>query len=77
MLQGVRRKQIFKGGSLPRQLTHHLQQSLVLLFQLLVLILDVIQVLRKKGKTGLILSVLFKENIHNNHRTVEAPASVK
>lgn len=34
---------------LPRQLTHHFQQSLVLLFELLVLVFDVIQVLRKKG----------------------------
>lgn len=37
---------------LPRQLTHHLQQSLVLLFQLLVLVLDVIQVLPREQKHG-------------------------
>lgn len=32
---------------LPRQLSHHFQKSLVLLFELLVLVLDVIQVLKK------------------------------
>lgn len=41
------------GAVLPRQLTHHLKQSLVLLLQLLVLVLDVIQVLprQKSGTT--------------------------
>lgn len=33
---------------LPRQLTHHFQQSLVLLFELLVLVLDIVQVLREE-----------------------------
>lgn len=38
------------GVVLPRQLTHHLQQGLVLLLQLLVLVLNVIQVLpRQRG----------------------------
>lgn len=32
---------------LPRQLTHHFEQSFVLLFELLVLVLDVVQVLQR------------------------------
>lgn len=38
------------GDVLPRQLTHHLQQGLVLLLQLLVLVLDVVQVLEKRSQ---------------------------
>ncbi|TNN40581.1 hypothetical protein EYF80_049240 [Liparis tanakae] len=38
------------GAALPRQLTHDLQQSLVLLLELLVLILDVVQVLGHKKR---------------------------
>lgn len=54
---------------LPRQLTHHFQQSLVLLFELLVLIFNVIQVLRKgqnrqlRGKHS--VDTLRHMNIHN------------
>lgn len=40
------------GVVLPGQLTHHLQQSLVLLFQLLVLVLNVVQVLPRQQKSG-------------------------
>lgn len=39
---------------LPRQLTHHLQQGLVLLFQLLVLIFNVIQVLRTEQNSSVV-----------------------
>lgn len=34
---------------LPRQLTHHFEQSFVLLFELLVLVLDVVQVLHTEN----------------------------
>lgn len=42
---------------LPRQLAHHLQQSLVLLFELLVLILDVIQVLQHTHTSVVIITL--------------------
>lgn len=40
------------GAVLPGELTHHLQQSLVLLFQLLVLVLDVVQVLARQRESA-------------------------
>lgn len=47
---------------LPRQLTHHLQQSLVLLFELLILIFNVIQVLQE-GKTNILGVITFWKNL--------------
>lgn len=56
-LLGARSLTTGPGEVLPRQLTHHFQQSLVLLFELFVLVFDVIEVLRggRKRQPGVIL----------------------
>lgn len=54
---------------LPRQLTHHLQQSLVLLFQLLVLIFNVIQVLWTEQNSSMV------DKFSGHTETCKAPKS--
>lgn len=51
---------------LPRQLSHHFQKSLVLLFELLVLVLDVIQVLEKgTAQSSGVRTGFIRMNIHH------------
>lgn len=61
----------FCGAVLPRQLTHHFQQSLVLLFELLILIFNVIQVLQKKDSDA--VSTFWT---HLRHMNIKDRASI-